>query len=196
MANIKDFKIQALLHLDELYSTALHMLANESDAQALVQESITMAYKFWRQCPSGANSRVWLFKIMVKAIVKKYQPSQNLSTATINSNEIEGYSENSRLTNQQSINDYNQIIFPAISSDGIVKAIGDLPEDIRLIVILSLLKAFSYRDVAAITSLDLETVRSKLHEGRDLMREGLFGQLACQDMKDLSTDLVIKRSTS
>lgn len=168
------------------------MLDNESDAQALVRESFATADKFWHRCPSGVNSRVWLFKIMVKAIFNKSQRSPSLAAITDNSDKIDEYSANSWSVNQKPINDSGQIIFPAISSNDIIKAIGDLPEDIRLIVILALLEAFSYRDVAVITSLDLETVKSKLREGRDRIRKGLINHLNFEDMDEMPASLARK----
>jgi RNA polymerase sigma-70 factor (ECF subfamily) len=198
MAKRKDFEAQALFQLDDLYGTALHMLGNESEAQALVQDSIVQAYDFWHKCPSGANSRIWLFKIMAEAITNKYQPFPGFPSPTISSNDNEGFSVHSWSPSQQPISDSSQVIFPVISPDDVTNAIGDLPNDIRLIVILALLEAFTYRDIANITNLDLETVKTKLRDGRDRIRKGLFQRLPFEDIddvKDIPANMVKKSST-
>ena len=54
------------------------------------------------------------------------------------------------------------------------KAIDELPEDFRIVVVLSFLEGFSYQEIADITDLQLGTVKSRLHRGRKLLQKELY----------------------
>ena len=59
-------------------------------------------------------------------------------------------------------------------ADEVKKAIETLPDDFRLVVVLSFLEGFSYQEIADITDLQLGTVKSRLHRGRKLLQKELF----------------------
>ncbi|MGB5105180.1 MAG: sigma factor-like helix-turn-helix DNA-binding protein, partial [Candidatus Zixiibacteriota bacterium] len=63
--------------------------------------------------------------------------------------------------------------FDTISGAGVKTAIRALPDDIRLIAVLSLLEDFSYSEIADIVGVHLETVRSRIPQGRRLIRESI-----------------------
>jgi DNA-directed RNA polymerase specialized sigma24 family protein len=69
--------------------------------------------------------------------------------------------------------------FSEITESAIRTAIGELAPDFRLIVILSLLERFSYREIADISNLKPESVRSRLHQGRRKMQKELFDRVGC-----------------
>jgi len=171
VAKRKDFEAHALRHLEDLYRTAFYVADNEFEAQNIVQESYVIAYHSWHECQFSPNCRVWLFRIMAKALVNRYGPSPSLSAAMDNADETDIYLVHSPSVNQQAIDDSGHIPFSEIVEDDVKKAIRDLPNDFRLIVVLSLLEGFSYQEIADITGVHLEVVRSRLHQGRKLIRE-------------------------
>ena len=168
-----DFEARALPQLDNLYRVAVYVLDNESDAKDVVQESLARAYHSWPEYQFSPDCRIWLFRIMANALTNKYLPSPGLSLAKNNADEIDDYFVHFKSENQQPVDDSGQIPFSAISEDDVKKAIGDLPDYFRLIVVLSLQEGFSYQEIADITGAQLEDVRFRLHQGRKLIRESL-----------------------
>ena len=53
----KAFESEALPHMDALLRTALRLTKNQSDAEDLVQEAYTKAYRFWDKFEPGSNCR-------------------------------------------------------------------------------------------------------------------------------------------
>ena len=102
---------------------------------------------------------------MESALGNKYRPSLNLPAVIGDTDEIDRHLLNSRSVDQQPIDESGRVPLSAISEDDVKKAIGDLPDDFRLIVVLSLLEGFSCREIADIAGINLETVRFKLHQG-------------------------------
>lgn len=132
---------------------------------------------------------------MAKVLFNKYRPSLNPSAVMNNADEIDGYLLHSQTVNQQSIDESEQVPFSRMSSDDARNAIGNLPDDFRLIVVLSLLEGFSYQEVADIACIDLETVRSRLRRGRKLMQRELFDKVACEGNYNVTADRVRSRRT-
>ncbi len=169
----KEFEAQALPHMDALYRTALRMTKNEKDAEDLVQEAFVKAYRFWDKFDSGSNCRAWLFKIMTNIFINDYR-SKSRSPMAINMDDIDDNFLYGQLAVGSKESNPEKDFFNKIFDDDVKKAIETLPDDFRLVVILSFLEGFSYQEIADITDLQLGTVKSRLHRGRKLLQKELF----------------------
>jgi len=195
MTQKRNFVAQALPELEHLYCTALHMLGNESEAQDLVQESLAKAYCSWNKYLCDRDRRVWLFRIMVDTLSNKYRPSLKLSAEISDTDEIDKYSLSFRSVDQKPIDESGQVPLAALSEGDFKKALEHLPDDFRLIVVLSLLEDLSCREIAEITGISLETVRAKLHHGRKLMQRDLCEHMAYEGNHSMAADRVRRRRT-
>jgi RNA polymerase sigma-70 factor (ECF subfamily) len=169
----KAFEVEALPHMDALYRTALRMTKNENDAQDLVQEAYVKAYRFWDKFELGSNCRAWLFKIMTNIFINDYR-SKSRSPMAVNVDEIDDNFLYGQLAAPGRETNPEQEMFAKIFDDDVKKAIEELPDDFRLVVILSFLEGFSYQEIAEIADLQLGTVKSRLHRGRKLLQKRLF----------------------
>ena len=169
----KAFEQEALPHMDALYRTALRMTKNESDAEDLVQEAFTKAYRFWDKFEPGSNCRAWLFKIMTNIFINDYR-SKSRAPTPVNVDDIDDNYLYRHITNLSGDGDPEQQLFAKIFDDDVKKAIEELPDDFRLVVVLSFLEGFSYQEIADIADLQLGTVKSRLHRGRKLLQKQLL----------------------
>ena len=69
----QQFEAEAIPHMDALLRTALRMTKNPGDAEDLVQEAMTKAYRSWDKFESGTNCRAWLFRIMTNIFINEYR---------------------------------------------------------------------------------------------------------------------------
>ena len=169
----KAFEVEALPHMDALYRTALRMLKNQSDAEDLVQEAFAKAYRFWDKFEPGSNCRAWLFKIMTNIFINDYR-SKSRSPVSVNVDEIDDYYLYKQMDSLELEGDPEQTLFSKIFDDDVKKAIEELPDDFKMVVVLSFLEGFSYQEIAEITDLQLGTVKSRLHRGRKLLQKKLY----------------------
>ena len=169
----KAFEVEALPHMDALYRTALRMLKNQSDAEDLVQEAFAKAYRFWDKFEPGSNCRAWLFKIMTNIFINDYR-SKSRSPVSVNVDEIDDYYLYKQMDSLEQDGDPEQTLFSKIFDDDVKKAIEELPDDFKMVVVLSFLEGFSYQEIAEITDLQLGTVKSRLHRGRKLLQKKLY----------------------
>jgi RNA polymerase sigma-70 factor (ECF subfamily) len=169
----KTFEAEALPHMDALYRTALRMTKNTNDAEDLVQETFVKAYRFWDKFELGSNCRAWLFKIMTNIFINDYRAKSRTPTPVDVDDIDDGYLYNQLAGSQTSANPEEQL-FAKLVDDDVKRAIEELPDDFRVVVILSFLEGFSYQEIADIADLQLGTVKSRLHRGRKLLQKQLL----------------------
>jgi RNA polymerase sigma-70 factor (ECF subfamily) len=169
----KRFEEEALVHIDSLYRTALRMTKNENDADDLVQETFLKAYRFWDKFQEGSNCRAWLFKIMTNIFINSYR-AKAWTPQTIDLDDIDDGFLYGQLSALGPSDDPENLFFNKVFDDDVKKAIEELPEDFRLVIILSFLEGFSYQEIADILGLNIGTVKSRLHRGRKLLQKSLW----------------------
>ncbi|MCX6827452.1 MAG: sigma-70 family RNA polymerase sigma factor [candidate division Zixibacteria bacterium] len=156
------FEAEALIHIDALHRTALRMTRNENEADDLVQETYLKAFRFWDKFEEGSNCRAWLFKILTNIFINDYR-SKSRTPQVI---ELQGVDDDflfDQLSALGPSENPEQLFFAKVFDDDVKKAIDNLPEEFRLVVILSFLEGFSYQEIAEIADLQIGTVKSKLH---------------------------------
>ena len=169
----KSFEAEALPHMDALYRTALRMTKNPNDAEDLVQEAFVKAYRFWDKYERGSNARAWLFKIMTNVFINDYR-SKSRSPMAVNVDELDDNFLYGQLAATAPGDNPEKELFAKILDDDVKRAIENLPEDFRLVVVLSFIEGFSYQEIAEIADLQLGTVKSRLHRGRKLLQKELL----------------------
>jgi RNA polymerase sigma-70 factor (ECF subfamily) len=167
------FEREAMVHIDALMRTARRMTKSDSDAEDLVQETMLKAYRFFDKFEEGTNCKAWLFKIMTNIFINNYR-SKAKAPQSLTFDDIDDGFLFGQLAKFKPATDPEQEFFSKIFDDDVRKAINDLPEDFRIVVVLSFLEGFAYQEIADITGLQIGTVKSRLHRGRKLLQKALF----------------------
>lgn len=169
----KRFEREAMVHVDALMRTARRMTKNESDAEDLVQEAMLKAYRFFDKFEEGTNCKAWLFKIMTNIFINNYR-SKAKAPQSLAFDEIDDSFLFGQLAKTKDVSDPERELFSKIFDDDVKHAINELPEDFRIVVVLSFLEGFAYQEIADITGLQIGTVKSRLHRGRKLLQKTLW----------------------
>lgn len=167
------YEREALIHLDALMRTARRMTKSETDAEDLVQETMLKAYRFFDKFEEGTNCKAWLFKIMTNIFINNYR-SKSKAPEALAVDDIDDGFLYGQLAQNYGVSDPEKEFFSKIFDDDIKNAIKDLPEDFRIVVVLSFLEGFTYQEIAEITGLQIGTVKSRLHRGRKLLQKSLL----------------------
>ena len=165
------FESEALAHTDLLYNFALRMTGNSADADDLVQETYLKAYRFWDKYEPGTNIRAWLFRILKNSYINRYR-KESKEPDTVDYDDVKDFYNTVRDSTVDS-NDLQQAVFGNLLDDEVARAVSDLPEDFRTVVILCDIEGLPYEEIAEFVDTPLGTVRSRLHRGRKLLRSKL-----------------------
>ncbi len=159
-------------HQDAAYSLAFRFLRSREAAEDVTQEAFLRA---WRAIESfrGERFRSWLLRIVANAARdelrrRKRRPQRSLDEARDDSDMASIDPVEPGLGPQQRAEqaELRQVL------EG---ALAELPEDWRMVVLLSDVHGLSYEEIAETTGVPLGTVKSRLSRARgrlrDLLRE-------------------------
>ena len=172
----REFEEQALPHLDSMYSAALRMTRNPSDAEDLVQEAILLAFRHFDQFQSGTNIRAWLFRILTNTFINSYR-KKSQEPERVDLPEVEDfYFLSQAARNNELGEDPESQILSKFAYNDIMAAIDRLPEEFRLVVVMNAVEGFAYQEIADILNIPIGTVRSRLYRGRKVLQKHLYEQ--------------------
>jgi len=157
-----------------LYSTAVRMTGNRTDAEDLVQETYLRAYRSYDRFESGTNLRAWLFRILTNAHINRYRARQRRPEET-ELDDVEDLYLYRRIRDESrfSMSAEDQLM-QYFSEGEVVKAVEGLPEAYRMAVLLADVEGFSYKEIAEILDIPVGTVMSRLHRGRKMLEKALY----------------------
>ena len=174
MADNAEFTTEAMQYAQSLYSTALRMTRNQSDAEDLVQETYLKAFRSFGSFETGTNLKAWLFRILTNTFINTYRAKQRRPQES-DLGSVEDLFLYKRLPSlaglSESAEEQLLDLFPAAE---VREAIENLPETFLLPMLLNDVEGFSYKEVAEILDIPIGTVMSRLHRGRKTMQEALY----------------------
>ena len=154
---LEDFENIALVHLDELYATALRYTKNEKDAEDLVQETFLKAFTNFHRYQKGTNCRAWLFTILTNTFINKFRRKKK-EREILNADDLRPIEDNffDRERAEFYQNPEKGAIHKTFSTD-MKDALSSLPDEFRMVVVLADLNDFSYKEIAHV--LDVRSGR-------------------------------------
>jgi RNA polymerase sigma-70 factor (ECF subfamily) len=178
--NREQFQKEAYPFMDEIYASAMRMTRNKENAEDLVSEVYTRAWKSYAQFTPGTNMRAWLYKILTNTYINHYRSKQR-QPSIVNLDQPTG-DEDSTHTLYDKLEDAHigghpdQLLANRFLDRDIQKAIESLPEEFRMVVILCDVQSFAYQEAADMLEIPIGTVRSRLFRGRRLLQKILWNQ--------------------
>ncbi len=165
-------KDDILAHIDALYRSALYLVKNKHNAEDLVQEAYLRAFKFLREDKEISNEKAWLFKILTNTFINKYRKDKS-EPSLVDFNSIESFHESIEEEVLMSPIMENEAEFNKLLDDDVKKALEDLPDDFRMVILLSTVEGFSYKEISDMVKCPVGTVMSRIYRGRRMLKEKL-----------------------
>lgn len=164
------FEATALGFTKSLYGAALRLTHSAEDASDLVQDTLLRAYRGFESFAPGTNCKAWLFTILYSSFVNRYRKQQR-EPPGVSIEELEGrFHVWLRAPEQQA-----DAAIAAASSEEVERALRQLPESFRSVVLMVDLEELSYEEAAAALGCPVGTLRSRLHRARKLLFAALQG---------------------
>lgn len=176
MAEQRDFAAAAMPLAGPLYSAALRLTRNASDAEDLVQETFLRGYRSYGTFAEGTNLRAWLLRILTNVFINTYRAKQRRVDET-DLGDIEDLYLYRRLGTLEAVlasRSAEDQLLDLFTDDEVRRAIEDLPEAFRLPVLLADVEGFAYKEIAELLEIPIGTVMSRLHRGRKAMQKSLY----------------------
>ena len=176
MSAKEKFTSDAMQYAPQLFSTALRMTRNRSDAEDLVQETYIKGWRSFHTFEEGTNLRAWLFRIMTNTYINKYNAKKRKGTE-VELDDVEElflYKRLGSIDQSQLSSSAEDQMLELFTDDEVKNALESLPEDFRIPVLLSDVDGFAYKEIAEMLEIPIGTVMSRLHRGRKAMQKMLY----------------------
>jgi RNA polymerase sigma-70 factor (ECF subfamily) len=176
MSAQEQFTADAMQYAPQLFSTALRMTRNRSDAEDLVQETYIKGWRSFHTFQEGTNLRAWLFRIMTNTYINKYNAQKRKGTE-VELDDVEElflYKRLGSIDQSQLSSSAEDQMLELFSDDEVKNALEELPEDFRMPVLLSDVDGFSYKEISEMLEIPIGTEMSRLHRGRKAMQKMLY----------------------
>lgn len=160
-----EFAQQLLDQLDALYRTARYLTQDSMVAEDIVQEVSLKAIQKRHTFRNGSKFRPWIFAILRNTVTDYYR--QQGRTPTMVSFEADQVEH--PLTEP-----VDQLLFDYLLAEEIEEALAQLPDEMRLAVLLADVEGFRYKEIAAILEWPMGTVMSRLYRARKKLRGHLL----------------------
>lgn len=190
MAEQAKFAEAAMPLMDQLYSAAMRMTRNPSDAEDLVQETYMKAYRGYERFEEGTNLKAWMYRILTNSYINRYRAKQRRPDESDISDVEDMYLYRRLGGEHASIAASAEEQFLDNVSDVDVKAaIEAIPENFRMAVLLADVEGFAYKEIAEILGIPIGTVMSRIHRGRKALEKQLHEYAAERNLLPEDSDV-------
>lgn len=172
--NRPQFEEIAFEHMDALFSKALKMTRNPTDAEDLIQETYFRAYKSYQQFKPGTNFRAWIFTILTNNYINDYRKKMR-TPHHVELDQVQhrvSYQEAERKKSNPD-EESNPDTYEDWFDDHVVKALSSLSHDFRQVVLLADVQGLPYKEIAKKIGTPVGTVMSRIFRGRKTLRRKL-----------------------
>lgn len=168
------FEQEVMPHIHTLFGAALRLTRSASEAEDLVQETYLKAFRSFAQFEVGTNCKAWLFRILTNTFINKYRRKVKEREILDSEFRSTGTNENETADHFGKGHTPESDMADRFLSDEVLKALERVPIDFRLVVVLSDVYGYSYKEIAKRVDIPIGTVMSRLFRGRRLLQDQLF----------------------
>src|SRR5947208_191653 len=168
------FEAEALAYLDSLYRSALRLTRVPADAEDLVQDTYLKAFRAAGRFEPGTNMRAWLFTILHNT-ARNLARDRARDTVAIDSEIVDRAADGPPPggASARAAETPETLLLRDTLAPDLQAAIDALPDAFRQAVWLRDVEEFSYAEIAAMLSIPIGTVMSRISRGRRALYDAL-----------------------
>lgn len=155
------FEAEVMPHVTSLFRVALWLTRDQTEAEDLLQETLTEALSSFHRFAQGTNCRAWLISIMYHRQSKRRRTATRLHLVSDAEERIAETIAFEPPTPQN------------LTDEEILSALERLPRTFQEVVILADIEEMSYKEIASALEVPIGTVMSRISRGRKLLRAEL-----------------------
>jgi RNA polymerase sigma-70 factor (ECF subfamily) len=167
----ESFNALVRLYEGRIYNLCYRMLGDPDSAADAAQDAFLSAFRNLRSF-RGGSFRSWMLRIATNTCYDVLRARKRRPTTSLDL-ETDAEDDGSPLQIADSAESPDDFALRRELAAAIQHGLATLPEEQRLILILSDIQGLAYEEIAEITSTNLGTVKSRLSRGRARLRDVL-----------------------
>jgi len=158
------FEELVMTYQHRVFGVALRMLGNRAEAEDVAQEAFVRAHRALGGFRGDAKLSTWLYAITSRLCLNRLASGER---------RMARQGEHALLRLSDAGPRPDAALERRELETALGRAIAELPEDRRIVVVLRDIEGLSYEEIAQVLELELGTVRSRLHRARSELKEKL-----------------------
>lgn len=156
------------------FNLAYRLTGNESDAEDLTQDAYLRAWSAFERYDRKHSFEVWLLRILSNLAIDRWRRKSAIRMQSLDQRCMNTETDipMGAMVPDKSPGPEQQCMLNA-QGEEIQSALNQLPDNYRTAIILTDIEEWSYEEVAQKMHCPVGTVRSRLHRGRQLLRQRL-----------------------
>jgi RNA polymerase sigma-70 factor (ECF subfamily) len=163
-------------HRADVLRVARMLCRNEAEADDLAQDTLLKAFASIDSFRHGTDAKAWLMRILRNARIDRLRSTKReASNVSLDASEIdvEEPAHAEVIDDQDAWQNPNKVL-SAFSDQQVINALHELPEEIRLTLLLVDVQQLDQSAAAEILDVPVGTIKSRTHRGRAMLRDGLL----------------------
>ncbi len=154
---------------DRLHNFLFRYTHNNEDCEDLVQETFLRVYRSRFSYQPIAKLSTWIFTIALNLAKSMYKKKQRMNTFSIHADESDSESRDFEIEDSTILQDDNLHLKNSVAE--LEKALMQLNDDFREVIVLRDIQELSYEEIAEITGTAMGTVKSRINRARVQLQE-------------------------
>ncbi len=171
--SISAFNQLVMAYQGTAYNVAYRIIGNADAAADACQEAFIKAYQAIKQY-RGGSFKSWLLRIVTNACYDQLRYKSRRPAASLDDLTETADDHDEKLVD--ATEKPEEYLLRGELGHMLQLGINHLPEDQRIILVLSDVQGFSYQEIAKIVGQPLGTIKSRLSRGRQRLRDFLLAQ--------------------
>lgn len=157
----------------KIFNLILRHIGDREEAEDLTQETFVNAFRSFPTFRGECKIHTWLCQIALNQCKNRFRQRDRRRTVEGPSLDAPGTGTD-EATRPLEIADWDQspqeVLIRREIYRYVLKAIDSLPDEYRTVIVLCDLQQMTYQQIAQITGLSLEAVKTRIHRGRLMLR--------------------------
>jgi len=157
-------------HQDRIYNAVAYLVGAAHDAEDLTQEVFLKAYRSINGFKGKATFSTWLYSIMLNC-VRTHWRRTGRRAQVVSLNAAQGDDDHPLSDPPSTAEGPFEEVLRRETVESVRMAIGELPAELREVIVLRDLEGLSYEQLAVSLRLPLGTVKSRLYRARSALKD-------------------------
>lgn len=161
----------------KLYALALRLCGNDADAQDMLQETFLQAHRKWHTFRGDSSPSTWLYAIAARMcksrLRRKYASDRRMPAFS----QVAPWTESTVSAAGLRLDSPFKKLEEKEAAQAVHSAILTIPEHFRVPLIMKEMLELSIDEVAQALDIKPETVKTRVHRARLLLRKALMAEL-------------------
>jgi RNA polymerase sigma-70 factor (ECF subfamily) len=164
------FEVLVLKYQNKLYATILNITKNSHTAEDIVQEAFLKSFQKLSSLREKNQFYPWLKRIAINMALLMFEKNKRQVDVTTDDDSYDFFDNISTKESPES-----EILNEELKKY-VRKYVDSLPDKLRMVIILREVEDLSYEEISKILKIPVGTVRSRLFNARQFIKQRLINQ--------------------